>query len=162
MDESPQRPFRKGWSFLFGAIMKNDLNLRIKKNRVSKTNSKLQSKAREVNMPMELLDHIFDRKKVLNYESAEEKEVREQKEDYNADILATIESLPFTERQRQVFVLMYKDGKTMTDTAKILGIGITTVQKIKEAIFKKIKKRIIYDFKPDILPEKAYIKLFNE
>lgn len=113
-------------------------------------------------MPMELLDHIFDRKKVLNYESAEEKEIREQKEDYNADILALIEVLPFTERQRQVFNLMYKDGKTMTDTAKILGIGITTVQKIKEAIFKKIKKKVFYDFKPNILAEKAYIKLFNE
>jgi len=148
--------------FLFGVIMKNEMNLRIKKNKISKTNSKLQSRAREVNMPMELLDHIFDRKKVLNYESAEEKEIREQKEDYNADILALIEVLPFTERQRQVFNLMYKDGKTMTDTAKILGIGITTVQKIKEAIFKKIKKKVFYDFKPNILAEKAYIKLFNE
>lgn len=148
--------------FILGDNMKNSMNLRIRKNKVSKTNSKLQHKSREINMPLELIDHIFDRKKVLAYESPEEKQIREQKEDYNALILKQISELPFTERQKQVFQLMYKEGKTMTATAKELGLGITTIQKIKEAIFKKIKKRIIYDFKADVVEQKAYIKLFSE
>lgn len=143
-------------------MAENSLNLKIKKNRVSKANSKMQHKTREINMPLELIDHIFDKKKGLGYESHEEKVLREQKEDYNNDVLDKIGELPFTERQRQVFNLMYKDGKTMTDTAKILGLGITTVQKIKEAIFKKIKKRIVYDFKPQQTIQRTYIKLFNE
>jgi len=130
-------------------MSKNTYNLRIKKNMVSKTESKTQAKIREMPMPLEVMDSLFDITKTIGYETTEEKVIREQKEAYDQTIIDRIAKLPLTGRQREVFELMYKKGETMTNTAKILGLGITTIQKIKEGLFKKIKKNIAYNFVPE-------------
>ena len=116
---------------------------------VSKTESKTQAKIREMPMPLEVMDSLFDITKTIGYETTEEKVIREQKEAYDQTIIDRIAKLPLTGRQREVFELMYKKGETMTNTAKILGLGITTIQKIKEGLFKKIKKNIAYNFVPE-------------
>ena len=130
-------------------MSKNTYNLRIKKNMVLKTESKTQAKIREMPMPLEVMDSLFDITKTIGYETTEEKVIREQKEAYDQTIIDRIAKLPLTGRQREVFELMYKKGETMTNTAKILGLGITTIQKIKEGLFKKIKKNIAYNFVPE-------------
>jgi DNA-directed RNA polymerase specialized sigma subunit len=121
--------------------------LKIKKNKISKTDSRLHHKIKEINVPFDIMDTMFGDQTPIGHETPEERQIREQKEDYNAEIMNKINLLAFTDRQREVFNLMYKEGKSMTDTAKILNLGITTIQKIKEAIFRKIKKRVRYDFR---------------
>lgn len=115
-------------------------------NKSSLGNPMLQSRMNEIPMPQELMEHIFDSSTRIGYETEEEAEYRLRKEEYNRSIMKKIRKLDFTDRQREIFDLMYRQGLSMTETARLLGVIPTTIQEIKEAIFRKIKKGIEYDF----------------
>lgn len=106
-----------------------------------------QSKSKEIPIPFEVLEQIFDESGGMWYETEEEREYREQKEDYNKSIISQIKKINFTDRQKQIFLLMYKEGLSLTETARKLGEPITTIQTVKNDIIKKIKREIRYEFK---------------
>lgn len=105
-----------------------------------------QEKIMEVLMPIELIEQIFDSSKRLGYETPEEQELREKREDYNKDIYDKIASVNFTEKQRIVLNYIYFKGFTLAQTAKELGVSITAVQNSKNGALKKARKRIRYHF----------------
>ncbi len=106
-----------------------------------------QSRAIEISMPQELMEQLFDSSQKLGYESPEETKYREKKDEYNKTVLRLIKTkIKYTEKQEMVLKLMFIDGLTLTETAKHLDIAIGTVQEIRDAIIKKIKKKISYNF----------------
>ncbi len=105
-----------------------------------------ESKNQEIPVPLEVMERIFDESGGIWYENEEEREYRIQKEEYNKALISKIRRLNFTERQKQIFLLMFKKGLTLTETARFLKEPITTIQVIKDGIVKRIKEEIDYDF----------------
>lgn len=106
-----------------------------------------QEKVMEVLMPIELIEQLFDGSRRIGYETTEERELRERREDYNQEIVKKIMQLNFTEKQRMVMDFLFFKGWTMAQTAREMGVAIGTIQKIKKALLKKASKRIQYEFK---------------
>lgn len=98
-------------------------------------------------MPIELIEQIFDSSKRIGYETPQERELRESREDYNEAIVKRILQLNFTDKQRMVMNYLFFKGWTMAQTAKEMGVAIGTIQKIKKDLLKKARKRVEYDFK---------------
>ncbi len=115
-----------------------------------------QSKIREIPIPYQLMEQVFDESGGLWYESEAERETREKKEDYNKEIFLQIEKLVFSsnygnnfcsEIQRKIFKLMFKEGLTLTETAKELKKPLPSIQRARNSMFKKIYEKISYSFK---------------
>jgi RNA polymerase sigma factor (sigma-70 family) len=105
-----------------------------------------QSKFKEISMGSDSIDELFDSSKRIGYETEDERDYREQKEDYNKTIMKLIKKLNFTDRQREIFNLMYVKNLTLTETAKKLNIKIESVNTTRKLFIKKIKNKIHYDF----------------
>ena len=115
-------------------------------NKDSVTVGKNWKFSEEILMPMELIEQIFDSSKRIGYETPEEREYREQKEDYNKKIIDKLKTLNFTDKQRFVMDRLFYKNMTMVQIAAEMGISYQGVEHIKKAIFKKIRKNIDYDF----------------
>jgi RNA polymerase sigma factor (sigma-70 family) len=100
----------------------------------------------EVLMPIELIEQIFDVSKKLGYETQEERDYREQKEDYNNKLIQKIMDVNFTEKQRYVMTAIFFRNLTLGQIAKEMGVALGTVQVIKRQMLTKIRKRIKYNF----------------
>ncbi len=114
-----------------------------------------QSKMKEIPIPYQLMEQVFDESGGLWYESEEEKINREKKEDYNAKIFEQIEKLVYssnfgndfcTDIQKGIFKLMFKEGLTLTEAAKALNKPLTTIHYARDIMFKNIKEKIPYAF----------------
>lgn len=106
-----------------------------------------QEKSMEVLMPIELIEQIFDSSRRIGYETSQERVHREQKEDYNTDIIKKVMEVKFTDKQRVILESLFFKNKTMAQTAADLGVTLSTIQKVKSDILKKIRKKIKYEFK---------------
>lgn len=105
-----------------------------------------QSKFKEISMGSDSIDQLFDSSKRIGFETNQERDYREQKEDYNKQVMKLIKKLNFTDRQREIFELMYSKGLTLTETSKKLGIRIESVNTTRKLFMNKIQKRIKYNF----------------
>jgi RNA polymerase sigma factor (sigma-70 family) len=97
-------------------------------------------------MDPKLMEFIIDNNKALWHETEEERNTRYKKEEYNSTIIEKIKDIKLTDKQRKVMHLMFEKGLNYRETAKELGVIITTVQEIRDAAIKKIKKAIKYNF----------------
>ena len=131
---------------------KDKEKVKVKKKGASLGNPGLQAKMHEISMPQEHMERLFDSSKKLGYESEEEKDIRLQKEAYNSQILRQIKKVALTPRQDQVMELMYKEGLTLSETARYLGVKPQSIRLVKNSAIKKIKKHINYDFIYEELP----------
>lgn len=139
-----------------------------KKNSNKKTRRTIKDKIqaariKELPMPSELMEQLFDETTKIGYETEEEAEYRTKKNEYNSDIFRKIKKiilkresrhsdsprgmLDFTEHQKKVFELMYIKDLTLSQVSAILGITSSNVRKTRQRIFGKIKKLVQYDFK---------------
>lgn len=100
----------------------------------------------EFPMDPKLMEFIIDNNKALWHETEEERNTRYKKEEYNSTIIEKIKDIKLTDKQRKVMHLMFEKGLNYRETAKELGVIITTVQEIRDAAIKKIKKAIKYNF----------------
>lgn len=132
-----------------------------KKKKAEKTLK--QSKFKEISMGSDSIDQLFDSSHKIGFETEEERIYREKKEDYNVIVIDLIKkyvfgknymSLNFTERQQEIFKLMFQDGLTLTEVSRKLKVSVVGIHKIKEILIEKIKAKISYDFVDDIGPEK--------
>ena len=97
-------------------------------------------------MPIELIEQIFDSSRRIGYETPQERVHREQREDYNIEIMKSVMAVKFTDKQRVILNSIFFQGKTMAQTAIDLGVTLSTIQKVKHDILKKIRKRVKYEF----------------
>ncbi len=116
-------------------------------NKKKSDKSLKQSKFKEIPMQADLIDEIFDSSKRMGFETEEERELREQKEDYNEILMKLIKKVPLTDRQKEIFTLMYVDGLKLTEVSRRLNVSPQRIDNAKNAIFQKIKEKIRYDFK---------------
>lgn len=130
-------------------LKNNEAKKRVIRNAIT------QARFQEVPMPLELMAQIFDETSKIGYETEPEREYRQKKEDYNEIILDKIKKLInkkryghniFTDRQRQVFELMYIKGLTVTQAAKALGVSRQMTFKVKKELIVKMREAIVYDF----------------
>lgn len=127
----------------------------MRKIKITLGNSSLQQRIKEIPMPHELLEQLYDDSRRLGYETEEEVEYRDKKEVYNLSLLKKIKRMKrkdplrsyFTDKQIVIFNYLFIDGLTLAEAAKKLSISIGTVMDIKKAIIKKVKKNIKYEFK---------------
>ncbi len=126
-----------GWSFL----MSED------KSNIDVPNILGQEKSMEVLMPIELIEQIFDSSRRIGFETSQERIQREHKEDYNSEIIKRVMDVNFTDKQRVILNSLFFQGKTMAQTAIDLGVTLSTIQKVKHDILKKIRKKVKYEFK---------------
>lgn len=106
-----------------------------------------QEKSMEVLMPIELIEQIFDSSRRIGFETPQERVQREHKEDYNSEIIKRVMDVNFTDKQRVILNSLFFQGKTMAQTALDLGVTLSTIQKVKHDILKKIRKKVKYEFK---------------
>ncbi len=118
-----------------------------KKSRAKITLGSEQSKVQEIPMPDEVMEKIFDESVRIWYETPEESEYRQLKEDYNKSIVKEIRKVKLTDRQKQIFDLMFKEGLTLTETARRLNQPITTIQMVRDTLINRIRKYVKYSFK---------------
>lgn len=104
-------------------------------------------KGKEILMPSELIEQIFDSHRLPWYSSDEEVELRERKEEYNKILLTKIFSLKFTAKQRTVLDLLFLKCMTLAEVGSILDVTPQDIMNTKNLIIKKIKKNIRYSFK---------------
>lgn len=116
-----------------------------------------QSKFKEISMGSDSIDQIFDSSHKIGFETEEEREYREKKEDYNKEIFDSIRkyvfgknyvSLNFTDRQKEIFKLMFEDGLTLTEVSRRLNVSPVSIHNTKGILIKKIKSKITYNFAP--------------
>ena len=127
----------------------------MRKVKITLGNSLLHQRIKEIPMPHELLEQLYDDSRRLGYETEEEVEYRDRKVIYNKGLLRKIKRLrscsynriSFTEKQANVFNLLFIDGLTIAAAAKILNVNVNAVQDVKKIIVRKIKQIIEYDFK---------------
>lgn len=118
-----------------------------KKSRAKITLGSEQSKVQEIPMPDEVMEKIFDESVGIWYETQEESEYRQLKEDYNKSIIKEIRKVKLTDRQKQIFDLMFREGLTLTETARKLNEPITTIQMVRDTLINRIRKYVKYSFK---------------
>lgn len=130
-------------------------SLGAKKKRRTIKNSISTAKFKEITMPSEIMEQIFDETAKMGYETEEETEYSDNKKIYNSEIYISIKRAMsekrygkqlFTDRQREIFELMYIKGLTQKETADYLGLNTSTIRTTRINIFKKIKNKISYDF----------------
>lgn len=138
-------------------------SLKNSKKRRTVKNVLQESRNKEIPMPSELMEQLFDETTKIGYESEEELEYKNSKKEYNSEIYKKIKkvifgkrsrykdspygALAFTERQKEVFELMYIKGFTLSQVATYLNITSGGVGKIRSQIFEKIKKLVAYEFR---------------
>lgn len=117
------------------------------KNNIDVPNILGQERSMEVLMPIELIEQIFDSSRRIGFETLQERTQREQKEDYNSEVIKQVMGVNFTDKQRVILESLFFKGKTMAQTAIDLGVTLSTIQKVKHDILKKIRKKVKYEFK---------------
>lgn len=114
-----------------------------------------QSKFKEISMGSDSIDQLFDSSHKIGFETEDEREYREKKEDYNEELIEKIKKYifekkfnfsNFTERQQEIFKLMFQDGLSQLEIARKLNIKRRSVGNVKEVLIKKIKSKISYNF----------------
>lgn len=103
-------------------------------------------KSKEILMPSELIEQIFDNSRSIWKETEEERDTRLKKETYNSTILDMIFQLKFTEKQKTTLNLLFLKGYTLKEVGEVLGVSPQDIMNTKKLIIKKIRKNIKYDF----------------
>lgn len=104
-------------------------------------------KGKEILMPSELIERIFDNNKLHWFSTEEETAYLEKKEAYNRVILDMIFKIKFTAKQRTVLDLLFIKGMTLAEVGEILGVTPQDIMNTKKLIIKKVRKNITYNFK---------------
>lgn len=98
-------------------------------------------------MPLELIEQIFDSSKRFGFETEEEAEYREQKEQYNKEVIKQVKKIRFTKKQSKILRMIFVEGKSLTEIAKMLKKTPQGILRIKKEAIAKVKKRVKYLFK---------------